>query len=153
MRRRPPTPVWIAVAALGVVIALQAVVALYFARVGSLGWWRFGFAIVLFGVLLAGLLRGVRLAWLWGRYLALVLGVVMVASLAAGLSRHELRWEVAALAFAGVAAPLFAVSIALGRPTAFAFFDLVCPNCGHPSSFGADFLFRKARCRRCRNTW
>jgi hypothetical protein len=153
MRPRPPTSVWIAVAALAVVIALQAALAWFYARGGNVGWWRFAFAIALFAALIAGLVRGRRLAWLWGRFLTLVLGVVMVASVAAGVARHELPGLVAAIAVGGVALPLFGASFALGRPASHEFFGLVCPACGQHSSFGADFLFRKARCRRCHTEW
>jgi hypothetical protein len=153
MPPRPPTAVWIAVAALGVVIALQAALAWFYARGGNVGWWRFAFAIALFAALIAGLLRGLRLAWLWGRFLTLVLGVVMVASVTAGFARHELPALVAAVALGGVAIPLFAASFALGRPSSHSYFGLVCPACGQHSSFGADFLFRRARCRRCHTEW
>jgi len=153
MRPRPPAAIWIAVAALGIVIALQAALAWFYARGGNLGWWRFAFAIALFAALIAGLVRGLRLAWLWGRFLTLVLGVVMVASVATGVARHEMPVVVAVLAVAGVALPLFVASLALGRPSSHAFFGLICPACGQQSSFGADFLFRKARCRRCHTEW
>jgi len=49
--------------------------------------------------------------------------------------------------------PLFVAGIALGRPTAYAFFDLVCPVCAARTGLGADFLFRQARCRKCENVW
>jgi peptidoglycan/LPS O-acetylase OafA/YrhL len=151
--RRRPASVWIAAVAFGVVVAFQAGLAYFFARDGDLGWWRFAFAVAAFVLLLVGLVRGRRLAWLWGRYLALVLGVVLLASLAAGYARHELALEVGLLALFGMAVPLFVAGLALGRPSAHAWFDLVCPSCAVPTSHGADFLFRKARCRRCGTEW
>ncbi len=151
--RRRPASVWIAIAALSVVLAVQVTLAVRFARSGELGWGMYAFAGLLWALLIGGIARGTRLAWLWGRYLPLVLGVVMLAAIVAGAVRHELTWETIAWSVGGIALPLFVAGLALGRPSAFAFFDLVCPDCSARTGLGADLLFRQARCRRCDHVW
>jgi uncharacterized membrane protein len=141
------------VAALGVVTVLQAILALLFAGGGQVGWAMYAFAALLFALLLAGLLRGSRLAWLWGRYIAIILAVVVTASVVSGYVRHQAGALVLALSLLGLAAPLLVAGVALGRPSAYAFYDLVCPTCGTRTGLGADFLFRQARCRSCKNVW
>lgn len=153
MRRTVPLAVWTAIAALAVVMVLQAALALLFARGGQVGWAMYAFAALLFALLVAGLARGSRLAWLWGRSIALVLGVVVSASVVAGYLKHEAGLPVLALSLLGIAAPLFVASLALGRPSAYAFYDLVCPTCGTRTGLGADLLFREARCRSCKTVW
>ena len=108
---------------------------------------------LLWALLMAGLARGARLAWLWGRWLTLLLAVVMAAAIVAGAVRGELGPATIASALGGIALPLLVAGLALGRPSAFAFFDLVCPTCDARTGLGADLLFRQARCRRCDNVW
>ncbi len=153
MRRRLPAMVWIAVAALGIVLVLQIALALSLARAGAVGWWKLAFAVLLFGAVVVGLVRGLRLAWLWGRFLTIVLGVIMAASIAAGIARHALSPLFIAVSIGGLVLPLLAAGIALGHPSSYAFYDLVCPTCGKRTGFGSDFLFRKARCRSCGTVW
>jgi hypothetical protein len=153
MRRPIPLAVWIAVAGLAAVIVLQVILALVFARAGQVGWAMYVFAALLWALLLAGLCRGSRLAWLWGRYIALILGGVVSVGVILGFLRHEVTPVVLALSLIGLALPLFTAGIALGRPSAYAFYDLVCPTCGARTGLGADFLFRQARCRICKTAW
>jgi hypothetical protein len=127
--------------------------AVRFARSGEVGWGMYAFAGMLWTLLVGGLARGTRLAWLWGRYLPLVLGVVMTAAVVAAAVRQELTLHTIAAALAGIALPLFVTGLALGRPSAYAFFDLVCPDCSTRTGLGADLLFRQARCRRCDRVW
>src|SRR5512138_1479337 len=153
MAKRIPASVWLAASALGVVVALQTALALSFARRGQLGWGQFGFAALVAVLLLAGLLRGSRLAWLWGRWLALFLAVVVAARSAVALVRGEAPGWLAALVLGGIALPLAVAAVALGRRSAMAFYDLECPACRARSGTGADLLFRHARCRACGNVW
>ena len=153
MTRRPPASVWIAVTALCVVTAFQIVLALVFARPGQIGWGMYAFAGLLWALLVSGLLRGSRLAWLWGRYLGLVLGGVLTGALLFAAFRRELGVAVASAALLGMAAPLFVTVLALGRRSAYAFFDLVCPVCAARTGLAADMMFRRARCRSCQNVW
>lgn len=153
MRPRIPLAVWLAMAALAIVVVLQAVLALLFVRGRQVGWGMYAFAALLFALLLAGLARRSRLAWLWGRYITIVLGVVVGASVISGYLRHEAGVLVLALSLLGLAAPLAAAGVALGRSSAYAFYDLVCPTCGARTGLGADFLFRQARCRTCKTEW
>jgi hypothetical protein len=153
MRRTIPLAVWIAVAGLAVVIVLQVTLALLFARTGQVGWAMYASAALLWLLLLTGLCRGSRLAWLWGRYITLILGAVVMGAMTFGFLRHEVAPIVLALSLLGLALPLFAAGVALGRPSAFTFFDLVCPTCGARTGLGADFLFRQARCRICNTVW
>lgn len=150
--RRPPS-VWVALVALSVVVVTQTALAALFARSGQVGWGMYAFAGLLWAVLVGGVARGVRLAWLWGRYLAVILGVVVAATVVLAALRHELRLAVLAVLLGGLMLPLFVAGVALGRPSAFAFFDLVCPECSARTGLGADFLFRQARCRNCDHVW
>lgn len=152
-RRRPPASVWIAVVALFVVIGFQGALAALFTRSGQVGWGMYAFAAVLWAVLLGGLLRGSRLAWQWTRYLGAVLGAVMTGAMILAALRHELSAGVVVAGLLGVALPLFAAALALSRPSAYAFFALVCPECGARTGLGADILFRQARCRSCHHEW
>lgn len=151
--RRRPAAVWVAIVALSIVVAVQVALALRFARSGEVGWGMYAFAGFLWAVLVGGLARGARLAWLWGRYLPLTLGLVMTAAIVAGAVRGELAPLTIVSAVAGIALPLFVAGLALGRPSAYAFFDLVCPECSTPTGIGTDLLFRQARCRKCDNLW
>jgi hypothetical protein len=153
MRRRRPPSVWVATCALGLVVAVQVVLAIRFGRAADLGPFTSAFAVILWTLLLAGLLRGARLAWLWGRYLTPILAVVIASALAVAAVRGGTRLAVVALAFAGLVLPLAVASVALGRRSAYGYFDLVCPACATRSGFGADFLFRQARCRKCDTVW
>ncbi len=153
MRRPLPPAVWIAVAALAVVVVLQVALALLFARSGQVGWGMYAFAALLWALLVGGLYRGARLAWLWARYMALILGGVVTAAVVLGFLRHEVAPTVLALSLLGLSLPLFAAGLALGRASAYAFFDLVCRTCGARTGLGADFLFRQARCRKCKAVW
>ena len=135
------------------VVAAQVALALRFARSGEVGWGMYAFAGVLWAALVAGLARGSRLAWLWARYLSVSLGIVVAATAGLALARHELRPVVLAALLGGLVAPLFAAGVALGRRSALAFFDLVCPACATPTGLGSDLLFRQARCRKCRHVW
>lgn len=152
-RRSPPASVAAAIAALGVATAVQLALALLVVRAGSVGWGQFLFAAVVAVALLAGLARRSRLAWLWGRYLTAFLAVLEAAAIAVGLARHQIGVGLLAVGALGLVLPLVVVSVALSRPSAFAFYGLVCPACGSRTSLGSTFLFREARCRSCQNVW
>jgi ribosomal protein S27AE len=105
-------------------------------------------------LLVWGILRGARLAWMWGRALGFFLAVVPLAAMGLGLWRGlAMRWWEAAVVVLGLSAPLLAASIALGRKSALQFFDLVCPTCGTVAKRGKDFLFRRALCGKCGHVW
>jgi hypothetical protein len=152
-RALPPPAVIVALAALAIVVVVELALALLVARSGAVGWGQFLFAAVVAAVLLAGLARGSRLAWLWGRYLTFFLAALEVAALAVGIVERQVGAGQVAIAVAGLILPLLVVAIALSRPSAYAFYDLVCPACGARTSIGSTFLFREARCRSCRNVW
>ena len=135
------------------VIAVQLALASSFARSGEVGWGMYAFAGLLWAMLVGGLARGARLAWLWGRHLTLILGAMMVFTVLLALIRSGLQASVMAIALLGLALPLFVAGLALGRPAAYRFFDLVCPACDTRTGTSADFLFRRARCRKCQNVW
>jgi hypothetical protein len=153
MEKRIPGSVWLATTALGVVAAVQAALALVLVRGGEVGPGHFAFAAVLAVALLAGLLRGARLAWLWGRYLALFLAALVSARAAVAVVHGEASAGLTAVVVGGLALPLLVAAVALLRPTAFAFFRLVCPACGAATRRPADLLFRHARCSSCGNLW
>jgi hypothetical protein len=146
-----PATVAIAVVALSVVVAVQIALALFMAGSRQVGWGMWSFAGVLWILILAGVARGSRLAWLWARYLTMILGMVLVATV---LTRvRELPPTALAVSLLGLALPLFTAGIALGRRSAYPYFGLVCPTCSALTGLGADFLFRKARCRKCGAVW
>ena len=150
-RRAIPPAVWVAFGGL-CVVTVQAALSLVLGRPGRLGWAMWAFAGWVWALLAMGLLRGSRLAWLWGRYLTLVLAASLVARVVVGLARREFEFGVLAVSLT-LAVPLIVTGFALGRPSAYAYYGLVCPACGSRTGLGADFLFQKARCRRCRNVW
>jgi hypothetical protein len=153
MAKRIPGSVWLATSALGVVVAVQAALTLLLVRGGKIGAGHFAFAAVLAVALLAGLLRGARLAWLWGRYLAMFLAAIVTARSAVALVHGEADAKLGALVVGGLALPLVVAALALLRPSSFAFFGLVCPSCGAATRRPADMLFRHARCSSCGNLW
>jgi hypothetical protein len=153
MEKRIPASVWLATTALGVVVAVQAALALALVRGGRVGAGHFAFAAVLAVLLLAGLLRGARLAWLWGRYLALFLAAIVAARAAVAVLHRESDVWLTTLVVGGVALPLLVAALALLRPSAFSFYRLVCPACGKETRRPADLLFRHARCGACGNLW
>jgi hypothetical protein len=152
-RAKPPPSVLVALAALGIATAVQLALALLVVRRGAVGWGQFLFAAVVAVVLLAGLARRSRLAWLWGRYLTAFLAVLEAAALAVGVVHGQLAWRAVAIAALGLILPLVVTSVALARRSAYAFYDLVCPACGARTSLGSTLLFREARCRSCQNVW
>ena len=153
MRRRAPPSVWAALAGILVVVAVQIALAAFVARAAAVGWGMYLFAAVLGGVLLTGLLRRSRLAWLWGRYLSLFLAGILAVRLVVAIARGEAALPVAGIMLLGFVLPLAVAGIALARPAAYAWYDLVCPTCGKRTNLGADFTFRKARCRSCGEVW
>ncbi|MBI1903844.1 MAG: hypothetical protein HYS13_22300 [Planctomycetia bacterium] len=110
----------------------------------------------LVGILVVvGLIRGHRLAWQWGRVLA-ILGVLLLGIAAAVAAATNFAAGARALLFADVAvsgALLLTTFFALGRPSARRYFRLVCPQCGRATGSAADFWFRLAQCRQCRIRW
>ncbi len=133
--------------------SVQAGVALVVSATNAVGFAQWLFAAVVMAVLLWGIFRGYRIAWLWGRYLTLVLAAVVLGAVALGLWWHKLPWGPAAVLTGGVVLPMGVVGVALGRRSARKWFDLFCPKCGTPSSRGKDFLFRQARCLKCGAVW
>ena len=150
--RRPPASVWIAVTAL-VIVAVQATITVVFTRSQGAGWAMYAFGGVLWCLLVGGLVLRSRLAWLWGRYLTLVLALMLAAMVAAGAVRRELGPKDVALALLGLALPLAVAGLALSRRAAYDFFGLVCPVCAARTTLGTDLLFRQARCPTCHHVW
>jgi len=114
---------------------------------------RIAFAALLGGALLGGLLLRSRLAWLFGRSLALLLAALQAGAVAVGL------WQGASFAprtwilLGAAVCFLVAAFFLLGRPSALGWFGLVCPACLTPSRTAGDLLFRRVHCRRCGNEW
>ena len=153
MRKRIPRAVWLAVLALGVVSSVQGALAALLVRGGQVGWGHFAFAAATAVLLLNGLLRGSRLAWMWGRWLALLLSALVAARAAVALARGEATPWLGAAVLGGIALLLVGAAVALTRASAMSFYGLVCPECATPTRRSADFLFRHARCGRCGNVW
>jgi hypothetical protein len=151
--RKAPRSVHVASLALLLAASVQAGFALVVSASSNVGFAQWIFAAAVMAVLVWGIARGYRLAWLWGRYLTLFLSAMVLVSMGMGLWRREIPWTWAAALGLGLVIPLGVTSVALGRPGAIAWFDLVCPACQVPTNRGNDFLFRKARCRACGETW
>lgn len=161
-----PWSVRLAAAALLFVILALVTFLVAFARQGNVPWLQTGFAIAVFVLVLAGVVRGRRLAWQWGRGVGFLLSALVLAGAAVAawrvlprqvLAEDGLLAAVEAAGFfaplllpvLGLALPLLAVAIALGRPSAYAWFHLACPRCGARMPRPADPLFKQARCREC----
>jgi hypothetical protein len=152
--RRIPPSVHLAALSLLLVVAAQAGIAFLLAGPSGVGFFQYLFAACVAALLLGGILHGARLAWMWGRALGLFMAVVPLAALGLGWWRGlTVHWWEVAVVVLGLSAPLLAASIALGRPTALRFFDLVCPACGAVARNGQDFFFRRAACRKCGHMW
>jgi hypothetical protein len=143
-----PWSVRFAALALALAGAVQAGVIVVLGVARDLGWLNWLFASAIFALLLVGMLRASRLAWLWGRHLGFLVGAGLAIAVAVPAVRTGVDPLPAALLLAGVALPLLVHSLALGHHTAFEWFGLVCPNCGATTSRG-DLLMWTARCRRC----
>jgi len=152
--RRIPPSIHVATLSLLLVVSVQAGLALLVAGASRVGFFQYLFAAGVALLLVWGILRGARLAWMWGRALGFFLAVVPLAAMGHSLWRGlAIRWWEAALVVLGLSAPLLAASIALGRRSALGFFDLVCPACGTVARRGKDFLFRQALCGKCGHVW
>jgi hypothetical protein len=114
--------------------------------------------IVIGGLILWGLIVGHRLAWQWGRVLAMLGAVVMIIlaiiTLAAPANDFtppvRFAMGAAAIVFSGC---LFTITFSLGTSAAKEYFHLRCPSCGHFTNAAADFFFNTAKCKRCGNKW
>lgn len=161
-----PWSVRVASAALLFAILALAVFAFAFARQAEVPWLQTGVAIAVFILILAGFVRGRRVAWQWGRSVGFVLSALLFAAAIVAawrvlprqvLAEDGLAAAIEAAGFflpllvplLGLAAPLLVVAIALGRPSAYAWFDLVCPHCGARAPRAMDLRFHEARCRAC----
>jgi hypothetical protein len=151
--RRPPPSIHAASLSLLLAISVMAGAAWLVAGQSQVGLTQYVILGGLFGLLLVGMVRAYRLAWLWGRYLTFVLALLVLVIVGGGLLKGGVALGYAALLLLGLAAPLFAVSLALGRRSALEWFDLVCPQCGTAAARGKDFLFKQARCAKCKNVW
>ncbi len=152
--RRIPPSVHLATLSLLLVVSAQTALAFLLGRGSGVGVFQYLFAASVAGALLWGILKGSRLAWMWGRALGLFLALVPLAALGLAVWRGlPVRWWEAAVVLLGLSAPLLASSIALGRPSALRFFDLVCPACGAVAKRGKDFFFRQAACGKCGHVW
>ena len=78
---------------------------------------------------------------------------MVLVSLGMGLWKREVPWTWAVALTLGLVLPLGVTSAALGRASALAWFDLLCPKCRTVTNRGKDFLFREARCPACGETW
>lgn len=150
--RTMPWSVRVAAAALAFVIAVQAVLLTFLASQGQAAWGKSLASIGAVSLLLVGLLRAWRIAWLWGRFLGFFLAA-MLGVLAFAAWRNGALPAVIAILLLGQAAPLTVMSLSLRHASAPAWFRLVCPSCGAADALPADLRFRKARCRSCRTAW
>jgi hypothetical protein len=147
-----PWSVRVAAAALVLVLLVQGSLVVFLAGQGQVAWGQSLGAISSMGLLLYGVLSGARIGWLLGRFVGFLMSALLAAS-GFGLWRSGISPALVAIPVVGLGLPLLVVAVALGRPSAQAWFRLVCPACGAGRPRNADLLFRKARCRQCRTTW
>jgi len=155
------TSVLVAAICVGVMVFTRlfiGVFALVSGRVSifSVAWifhvlWPIALAVLI----LLGIAMGHRLAWQWGRLFglfgAVVLTVAAVSAFRQANGRPEFIVVAVLVALQGV--PLFPMFFALGTRGAKQHFRLICPQCGHARPKAANFLFTKAICRKCGESW
>ncbi|HET9551834.1 MAG TPA: hypothetical protein VFP50_02600 [Anaeromyxobacteraceae bacterium] len=146
-----PRSVRVAAAACALVVVIQAALLAFLASQGQ-AWAQSLVTVGALGLLLAGLVRRWRIAWLWGRFLGFFLAALL-AAFAFAEWRSGSSPAVLAILLPGIALPLLVMSLALGLPSAPGWFGLTCPTCGATTARSADLLFRKARCRSCQAEW
>ena len=151
-----PTSVKVAVIATGVTVAfsfLSGVISLVNGA-GSIG--SLATNLVIGGLILAGMVRGHRLAWQWGRItgvLSLIVLSIALASLLSQVARLNAAELLGLVITSVMAVCVLAAVIALSLPSAFGHFRLVCPQCARRTTAAGDFLFEKAKCKRCNITF
>lgn len=137
-------------AALAVIVGLQAAdAAVRWQSTGSVSPWlvvRFAVG----AVLLAGFVRGSRLAWKWGRSLAAIGGVLLLPALFVTMTRSSSFNATLVLVFVACA---WTIVLGLSLPSARAYFGLVCPKCGAAAWRAADLRFSLVKCPRCGHLW
>ncbi len=146
MKRKLPASVATALVAFVLVAVIQVAAVVVLGLRQQVGRPQAFFGVALLVLLVTGLVRRWRLAWLWGRYLGLFLAVVLSGVLL--FSWRSLPPLQLALGLLLFPAPLGLAGVTLGRPSAFEWFGLVCPACGERSGRG-DLLLRTVRCPRC----
>jgi hypothetical protein len=147
-----PWSVRVAAAALVLVLLVQGALVFFLLRQGQVAWAESLGAVGAMGLLLYGLLSGARLGWLFGRFVGFFMSALLAVS-AFSLWQRGTSLPLVAIPLLGLGLPLLVAALALGRPSALAWFRLVCPACGADRPRNADLLYRKARCRQCRTTW
>ena len=163
--RSMPASVVVAIVAMSILLALELALGILSLVAGTLNPEQLGRAliqvistIVIGGLILWGLIVGHRLAWQWGRVLAM-LGAVLAVILAiitfaapANDFTPAARFILGGVAFIASGC-LFTITFSLGTRPAKEYFRLRCPSCGRFTSAAADFFFNTAKCKRCGNKW
>lgn len=149
--------VLIAAVCLGIVLLSRGVLAAMAVVEGTVSP-GVAFAPLGLGVLIVfGMVKGHRLAWQWGRLLGLVTAALVFisaitvwAALEDTAGREAAFW---AVFLGGQGAALMVMYFTLGTSGAREHFRLVCPQCGSRKVRAADFIYSKAKCRKCKNRW
>lgn len=166
-----------------VIVAISATtIAVLMSGVGAVLNWTSGqnatFSLIgfLVGLLIIyGLAKGHRLAYQWSRILGLISAVVYTIGVILGaigvvalLNNPELLAAegmppnanvtpsamMLGLAMLNVIViALWTLFFSLGTASARRYFRLVCPRCGNKKVRAADFLFNKAKCKKCSAMW
>jgi hypothetical protein len=108
---------------------------------------------VVAALLLVGLMRGHRLAWQWGRYLAPFTGLFLLGVAVAGIGGRTAGGIIAGALFLLLGVLLIAFPFLLSRPSVVEYVRLTCPKCGARTKKAADFLFNHAKCGACPAVW
>lgn len=108
-------------------------------------------SLILPGLIAYGIVRRHRLAWQWGRLVGL--GVALLQVFLSVLTIARFGAPAKALPLLGLSAPLLAIGVALGRPSAREWFGMACPVCGAQRSRPVDLFYNRARCKACQYVW
>ncbi len=152
-----PRSVFVSIAGLAVMLALDVVLVIAIAIQGGVPIAQAA-SLAVGGLILWGLIVRHRLAWQLGRPLGFLMAVLFVVHLVVAATQVDGSYEgvVQALIAAVngiIAVSLLAIFFALGTASAKRHFGLICPKCGKATSTGADFLFTKAKCSGCGAVW
>ncbi len=107
--------------------------------------------VALWVVLLAGTLRGNRLAWFANRLLCLLTGALIIFQILQPVVKGAGNISEALQLLLVHVMDLAVVFLILGSQSARRFYDLACLKCGSTKVWPADWIFRKIRCGKCGN--
>ncbi len=149
------TSILVAAVSVGIMVFARLFMGVLAFLSGSVSIFAVVFPVAIAVLILAGILKGQRLAWQWGRLLGLFGAIILTfAAFSAFMQvQEEPGYVVVGVLLALQGLPLFPMFFALGTRGAKEHFRVICPECGSTKPKGGDLLFTKAVCRKCKATW